>query len=277
MKKIINFLFSFSFKNSFISFFLLLISTFIATTFINSTPNICFADSGSYFAQVKTDGVYFCSSTDDKTALFEIPCTYFVEVKGVFGNYYNVKYKNKEGYVRKDGVQLKKETPQTPYLNVTLNVFDPNYLYTTPRRTESSKRITESTLLTYYGTINGEEIQTSKSKWFYVSAVIENKIEYGYVFETFLDQKPIYSPSTENNLTNVGEEVLNQYNTASEGLSTGTKIILIIAISIPSILILYFLVKPTRILQNSKQRKNVKHTKRVHRHGDYFEFDEGEL
>ncbi len=256
-------------------FFAINLFAFCFAAFSLTQIDRCTADSGTYYAQVKTSGVNFCSSADDSTALFEIPNTYFVEVQGVSGNYFSVKYKNKQGYVKKDGVQLKRETPKAPYFNATLNVFDPNYLYATPSRSDAATKITQSNLLTYYGTMRGEEIQSGKSNWFYVSAVLDGKVEFGYVFETFLDKQPVFSPNTESNLTNVGEEVLNQYVTAFEGMSTGTKVILIIAISIPSVLILYFLVKPTRIMQGSKPQK--RKNKHIRRHGDYFEFDEGEL
>ena len=75
----------------------------------------------------------------------------------------------------------------------------------------------------------------------------------------------------------VSDDVLDNTTTEFHSLSTGTKIMLIVAISLPSVLILYFLIKPSKIMQITKTRKQVKKESRKIRHGDYFEFDESEL
>ncbi len=233
------------------------------------------AEEQTYYAKIQSTGVQFYSMPSESYALFEIPYSYFVQVEYVVDDFYKVTYKDLEGYVKKDEVTLMNGTPTTPYAEATFKLFVESPLYQSATNTSEIVRLDESVTITYYGTMTGQELRTGNTVWYYSSVVINNTTYYGYIYSAVTDLLTTISVNTET-FDIVSEDVFSTTQTFTS-LSTGTKILLIVAISVPSVLILYFLIKPSKIMQITKTKKNVKREKKKIHHGDYFEFDESEL
>lgn len=245
------------------------------------TTHIAKADSNTYYAKVKNSGVMFCALPSENSALFEIPSTYFVKFDYVTNDYYHVFYGNIDGYVRKDKVTLMNGTPRNPYFAPTYTLFTEYSMYEQPIKSSTEvAKLSESASLTYYGKKSGQVLSKNNSTWYYSSVEVDGTQKFGYVFSRAADDDP-----EEAKLDNfesfeiVDDSIFSSASASFTSLSTGTKIMLIVAISVPSLLILYFLVKPSKIMQVTKAKKKTKTegTKRRVRHGDYFEFDESEL
>lgn len=235
----------------------------------------CYAET-NFYAKIETTGVYFYSAPNENSSLFEIPYSYFVKVEEVVDTFYKATYQGTSGYVKKSEVTLMNGEPQRPYANATFKVFVSNYLYSSA--TQSSPTvidISSSSTLTYFGTKSGQQLSSSSQIWYYASVEKDGQVYFGYVFSGITDY-----------LTNIGInnetfEIANSetlsptpQNTETT-LSNKTKILLIISISLPSVLILYFLIKPGKI-QITRTKKQIKKQKKIH-HGDYFEFDENDI
>ena len=235
-------------------------------------------DEHQYFGKVQTTGVQFCSAPSESSALFEIPATYFVQVEYVVDDYYKVNYDGANGYVKKNKVALMNGTPSTPFAQMTYNLFVPYVLYQTPySSSEAIAQLTSDMQIKYYGSKEGEQLSQNSKTWFYSSVEIGGERYFGYVFSQVAYQNPAQKISTNNeSFEIVSEDILLPTTTTFTSMSTGTKVLLIVAISVPSLLILYFLIKPSKIMQITKTKKKAKRANKVH-HGDYFEFDENEL
>lgn len=248
----------------------------------SATPNTAYAENNrTFYAKVQSTGVQLCTNPSEGSGIFEIPYSYFVNVQYGVDDYFKVSYNGVDGFVKKDKVVLMNGTPTKPFAEATFNVAIPYELYKSPTSTSTSQgSITTSTNLTYYGTKSGEEVTDEGNDWYYCSAELDGTTQFGYVYSVFVQRKPTKAISLNTETFEiVSEDILLPNTTQFQSLSTGTKIILIVAIAVPSVLILYFLIKPSRIMQMSKQKqprskKNV--TRKIH-HGDYFEFDESEL
>lgn len=231
-----------------------------------------------FYAKVQGTGVNLCSTPSEASALFEIPYSYFVQVDYVVDDYYKVSYKDVEGYVKRDKVKLMSGTPQSPYANATYKLFVPYAIYQSPSQ-NSTKAVdlTDTTItIDYYGTINGQQVMSDNNVWYYSCATVNGQKYYGYVFSGVTDYLSQINVNSEI-FDEISDDMLDSSATEFTSLSTGTKIMLIVSISVPSVLILYFLIKPSKIMQISKNKKQVKKESRKIRHGDYFEFDESDL
>lgn len=243
---------------------------------INFVPhNYTKASDKIYFAKVQSTGVEFCESPSTTSSLFEIPYSYFVEVESRIDNFYRVKYKGLEGYVEKNKVTLMDGIPQNPYPQVTFQLFDSQNMYLSADRGTVVEELDETAVLTYYGQKVGRELKTGNNIWYYANIEKEGRNSFGYIYTAYIDSLPHIEANTEN-FEILTEDIFAPPSSFS-GLSTGTKVILIIAISVPSLLILYFLIKPSKIMQSSKSQHKAKKSKKRVSHGDYFEFDENEL
>ncbi len=234
------------------------------------------ASNETYYAKIESTGIYLCSAKSESTALFELPYSYFVQVEASEGDFYRVRYKNTAGFVKKDKLKLCTGTPSQPFAQRSFNLIVQNYLYESPNNSSSRiATVTEADPLSFYGTILGQKLGNQTSTWIFCELQTSAGRKCGYVFSGITDFEydlPVNQETLQ--LANV-----NSLSSSSEfkQLSTGTKIILIVAISIPSVMILYFLIKPSKILELSQNRKRAKKEHRKIHHGDYFEFDEADL
>ncbi len=234
-------------------------------------------DEKNFYAKVQNTGVSLCSSPSEASAMFEIPYSYFVKVDYVVDDFFKVSFNGLEGYVKKDKVSLMQGTPINPYPNASFKLFVPFALYESASQESSVVALDDTALsLKYYGTKVGQALRTDNNIWYYASVQVEDKQYFGYVFSGVTDLLTRIEVNNEI-FTIVSEDALLPPSTSFTTLSNGTKVLLIVAISIPSLLILYFLIKPSKILQTSKAKKKVKKEPKRVRHGDYFEFDESEL
>lgn len=241
-------------------------------------PTYCaHAENSSYFAKVQNTGVFLCESPSEASALFEIPYSYFVKVENAVDDYFKASYNGVSGYVKKDKVTLMNGVPQNPYAKAIFKIFVPYFLYKSPSQNSSVTAVDTSTTFTYYGTKAGQQVSSASNIWYYASASVGGKTEYGYVYSGVTDYLSSIQPNTETFKTITDLDFSTSPNSELKRLSTGTKIILIVSISIPSLLILYFLIKPTKFVQITKSRKQIKKERKRVRHGDYFEFDENDL
>lgn len=244
---------------------------------IFSTNSVMANNERDYFAKVQNVGTYLCSMPSETSAIFEIPATYFVKVNSVVDDYFKVTYQDIEGYVKKDAVKLMDGIPTMPFANATFKLFVPYAIYQQPDQTSiSSSTIDTTSTLVYYGTKIGQQVSSNNNLWYYCKWETNGVVERGYIFSGVTDYLTKISTNTET-FEIVSEEVLIETPSEFTELSTGTKVILIVAISVPSLLILYFLIKPSKIVQISKKRKSIQKENRKVKHGDYFEFDESQL
>ncbi len=254
----------------------LILSVFLFISF--TTQSLAFAENeNSYYAKISSTSTYLCSMPSENSAIFELPYSYFVKVEYVVDDYFKVVYDGIDGYVKKDKVSLMNGTPQSPFAAATFKVFVPYALYSAPNSTSTKLADVDTTAtLKFYGNISGEQLNSSTNNWYYCSFQSGKESHFGYIFSGVTDYLTKISTNTET-FDVIDEDSLSateasEFNT----LTTGTKVMLIISISVPSLMILYFLIKPSRILQNKAKSKTKKKASKV-RHGDYFEFDESEL
>lgn len=229
----------------------------------------------TFYAQVETNNVFFYSEpvADESKTLFELPKSYFVKLIDHAGeNFYYSEYRGIYGYVKKTQVTPIDGTPITPYFTADFRAIPLSTLplYTSPS-TVTGSILTEIPHLTkniiYYGSMNGEEaVPETSNEWYYCK--YDNF--YGYVYSVYCDKLTEFKESSEvfsklENFTFDDEK--------PEGLSTIAMTFIIVGVSIPCLLVIYLLLKPTFV---KEKVTNVK-PKSKKRHGDYFEFDDSEL
>ncbi|MBO5885134.1 MAG: hypothetical protein J6Q51_04990, partial [Clostridia bacterium] len=255
--------------------YLMFLICFIFTC--NITPTPVWAKT-TYFGRALTTNVYLYSSPiviDDKSnMIFEIPTTYFVELLNDENElFYKAQYNGIYGYVLKSEVSCINQTPLTPFVsNASFRVFTPSgaNLRSSPNESlGASNLITSipfmSTNMVFYGICKGEEAISYKGNvWYYCKYIKENQEYYGYVYSPLCDLLTQFPQNTESftyvtpdfSYTEQTNQVVEEYLT----LSSPWQIILIIVVSLPCILIIYLLFKPTKIAmqkssKSSKQKK----------------------
>lgn len=250
----------------------------------------------TYFAQIVNEETYIYSSPnidESNSEIFSIPKTYFVELLSIANDkYYYAKYKDIYGYVKKDSVQPIIGTPTTPYLTgISFRVFVPSgaNLRATPENLGSTNLIHSipflETNLEYYGTINGEEAISKKgSVWYYCKYYMNNLTYMGYIYAPLCDCLSTINLNNEEVEFFAGELVFDQINQPSstdglEGLSSTSQSLIIIAVSLPCILFIYLLFKPSSIAKKeNKTNRTTSSNPRAKisrlKHSDYFELDD---
>lgn len=215
----------------------------------------------SGFAQINYNNVYLYKSPTEDESLenkyFLLEESYFVKVTEDTNDFfYKVEYLNITGYVKKSNLSFVAEIPNQPYLvGITLDIP------TTPallRSEPTTKNGDESIMtiipkltkdLTYYGKIAGEESVNSLGNiWYYISFTTEfNQTFSGYVYSP---QTINLSPITKNeeSLTTVNISAFTPLDTLLY-LNLSTKNIMLLIITLPTVAILYLLVKPTKNLK----------------------------
>lgn len=232
----------------------------------------------SFYAKIENSGVYFYSSPTQQGQLFEIPKSYFVFINSDANDFWNATYKNQKGFVKKEQVSLMNGHPQNPYANSSFKVFVTFPLYDQPNQNSQSKiSITPNQTLTYYGTKIGQSLSSTNSVWYYCSTFANNQEIFGYVFSGVVDQAPQIHINYETFAKVEDETFSNSQSNEYSSLSTKTKIMLVVAISVPSAMIFYFLIKPSRIAKSASKQKKTRVYRRKPQHSDYYEFDENDL
>lgn len=225
---------------------------------------------------------------------FLIPQTYFVEVFSKTGDYYEAQYLGTRGYIRKGDVEFVSGTPQTPFANkISFRVFAQNglNLRSSPKESEGiANRLTTipflETNLQYIGMIEGEEAISNRGNiWYYCNYFRMDETLTGYVYAGYCDMLSSITQNTENlpvitepsfEQLAVKDEVSDIGDGSLNNLSKRSQILIIVAVSLPALIILYLLFKPTKIVAGLKQSKKSPETKKKKKRyrGDYYEIDE---
>lgn len=193
-------------------------------------------DTNCYFFKTPTKN-YHHSNVN-----FILEKSYFVLVLSTENDFYYVYYNNIKGYILKEQVELINEVPTNPFLeNITLNISSDCYMYSSPEVLESSKvkKLSKLTQLTFIGKINGsKENLHGTNLWYYCKFTENNHEIYGYVSS---DNTNNLSPITENN------EVTTLKLSSTENtflyLNSTTSNLIILLISLPTILVVFLLLK----------------------------------
>lgn len=235
----------------------------------------------TYYAKVEKSDVYFFNQPNDidGAKVFILPKSYFVLLlDSASPDFFYCSYGEKFGYVKKDDVTPMSGLPQTPYATstkITISNFGGFPLLPAPQ--EFSEYSTFPLLpmlgedVVFYGLMKGDSLLPDKDNlWYYVCY----QDMFGYVYSQYCYP---YSLQENNEIFDKidGELFPNPLTSPSSHLSDTAKTFIIIAVSLPCVLILYLLIKPTIIMEKSekKRKKIAKNKKR----SDYFEFDEHDL
>lgn len=229
------------------------------------------AESENFYAKITAQNTSLYSSPNTSSALFTLPYSYFVKVDGVDGEFYEATYNGISGYVLKSEVSLMEGEPHSPYFSAQISVFTDHFLYAQPNSNASVVyELVENDFLTYYGNIIGEKVSDKSDVWYYSSITKNGTTYFGYLYSQIANSLPEISINTEL-FKEVDEDVFSNSPPEFTSLSPGTKAILIIAIIIPSVFILFFLIKPSALTKAKPPKE--KRPRKV-QHGDYFEFDD---
>ena len=251
--------------------------------------------SQTYYAQISTNQTYIYSEPQntDIAKIFLLPQTYFVELLSSHDeSFYSARYDDIYGYILKSQVKPIKSIPTTPFLNnINFRIFVPggadlrsspynngtiNLVYSIP--------FLDSNIL-YYGITQGEELISKKGNvWYFCKYYSDNLSYSGYVYSPLCDCLTTITNNTEivefldpSELT-FKEDILDTSGEAFEGLSQTATTIIIIVISLPCLLLIYLLFKPSRIAQETtetvKSANNKKKKITRLKNSDYFEFDD---
>lgn len=235
--------------------------------FQSTSVDIYAVQNETYFARVLFDQVYFYKTpTEDNyndNILFELPKTYFVELTNINGDFYEAKYLNFKGYVKKDSVQAVSGTPQNPFLtDIYFRVYAEmsESLWSSPSTTNSNL-ITKIPHLTnkiqYFGKISGETLISGRTNYWYYCKFSNNQDEYyGYVYSDFCDEMSEIKNNT---------EILNHINNPTfqkpvEPIKTIPKTsnvvgIIVGILSIPALIFVFLVVKGTKIFNQDKTKR----------------------
>lgn len=235
--------------------------------------------STSYYAKIEEEGVFLYANPNigQENQLFELPITYFVRIyENANDNFYYCAYKDVYGYVKKSEVSVMNGTPENPYVDAKFRIFslDGIGLYSAPKL-DSNLKVLDIPFLTdnlvYYGLLSGQEAVPDKgNKWIYCKYNAD-KNSYGYVYSVFCDNLTDFDLNNEN-----FEIVEIPFPTGGDfgELTPVTMGFIIVGVSLPCLIVLYLLVRPS--MQREKIEKN-KPNMRAKKHKDYFEFDDGDL
>lgn len=278
----------YKFSKLFIVFASLMVIFFITI----QKPQIKASANTQFFAQIQRDGVYL-NLSPTASPIFEIPRTYYVELlENKVDGYYKARYLDIIGYVNENDIQCVNELPTTPYLqNVSFRILGEQ---SRELRSEPSRYKGVSTLITelplyetnfiYYGTIEGDEVVPERSNiWYYASYSKNNLTKTGYIYSGLCDK-----------LTTITYNPLSLYPIDSHEWQTQepptittpsfeppstNQLIIILAISIPMIILLIALFKPARTTKTQSDKvirmpnTVVQIPKKRSRKTDYYELE----
>ncbi len=223
------------------------------------------SENKTYYARILFEQVYLYKSPIDNNnydnVYFELPKTYFVELLSRHEDFYEARYLNFTGYVKKDSVQAVSSTPKKPFLtNITFRV------YAEMSEQLKSSPTAQSTLIvsiphltkniTYLGKINGESLIEGRTNMWYYCKYSLDKDYYGYIYSDFCDEMPEIQPNTEE-LTYTTNPSFEKPKPPTNTIPvTNNAVGIVIAIlSIPALIFVFLLMKGTRIL-NKPHIKN---------------------
>ncbi|MBQ7885028.1 MAG: hypothetical protein IJ318_02920 [Clostridia bacterium] len=253
--------------------------------------------SMSYYAHITDTAIYLYStpSQTDSSKMFELPKTYFVELlSSANDEFYSARYQDVYGYVLKNQVKPINGAPLVPFLNdINFRIFVPSgaHLRSSPYNNGSVNLVYSIPFLdnniSYYGTAQGEEAISKKgTTWYFCKYYTDNTEYTGYVYAPLCDCLSTINQNTEtveylsNEQITFDDTITNTSTQPFAGLSQTATTVIIVAISLPCLLLIYLLFKPTRMAEQSAstettQEKKYKKKKITRlKNSDYFELDD---
>lgn len=224
-----------------------------------------------YYAQVQDKNVYLYNAPNG-TPLFEIPETFYVKLtKDAENGYYKATYQEINGYVLATEIQCVANEPATPYL---YGVSFRNYgQQSSELRTEPTRMGGASTLIcelplyetnfSYIGKICGEEVVPNRGDiWYYCKYIKNNQEKIGYIYSGLIDMMTTYYNNPLDSYPIIKHQWKentnsNIQNMATIALPNSKETLIILAICIPTIVIIAFLFSPVpKLKTNTKSHKN---------------------
>ena len=241
----------------------------ICLMLFNNLP-VAFASASSIiYARIMYENTYLYKSPynleDVSNIYFCLPKTYFVQLLDEENEFYKVQYMEFYGYVKKENVQTIVGTPKQAYLeNINFRVYaelsrdlrsEPNTLSGT------SSQITYIPLysrnLTYYGTIIGETLIEGRTSVWYYCKYSADQDYYGYVYSDFCDKLTLITENTEQ-VTYTTSPNFSAPNLSVDTTPTPnnkTTSIIIFALSVPSLIFVFLLLKNGKLIKKEKNSK----------------------
>lgn len=253
---------------------LFLLFLLIPTTNLE-TANSSSVISRSYYAKVLSSNVFLYASPDELNPMFEIPSSYFVLLTDDANeNFYNATYGNYTGYVKKEEVTAMQGSPQNPYaINHNIRITSMSGLPLMEKSTFDSTSVLTLNFLeneiSYYGKLTGQEyFPNSTDIWYYCSIYKNGKTTFGYLFSYYCDM-PTSITNNQEYFEEITEKLIFKITPShTVGLSDTVKALIVLAIVIPLLLCIYFIMSP---------HKKAKTKKILHRKKDYYELNENDL
>jgi len=242
----------------------------ILILFLQCQPIVVNAyETPTYYARILFEQVYLYKSPNldnsSENIYFEVPKTYFVQLLSENDNFYEAKYQNFIGYVKKDSVQAVAGTPNQPFLNnISFRVYSElsQNIWSQPTTQNNSQTIIKIPNLTknisYIGKVNGQCLIEGRTNiWFFCKYTNANKDYFGYVYSDFCDEMTNFNDNTEelNYISNPTFEVNTQITNSIPQNNNSVGIIIGI-ISIPAIIFVFMLMRSGKILNHDKLKRN---------------------
>ncbi len=235
----------------------------------SSTIQVYALNDETYYARVLFEQVYLYKTPTDDDSIsniyFELPKTYFVELINKNGNFYEARYINFIGYVKKDSVQAVSGTPTNLFLkNINFRVYAnlSENLWSEPNT--NSNLITEIPHLTnnlqYLGKINGESLIDGRTNvWYYCKFNNSSNEYYGYVYSDFCDEMSEIKANTEE-VNYINNPTFEPYVEPVKTIPKNSNVVGIVVgiLSIPALIFVFLIMKGTRIFNQEKiKRKEI--------------------
>ena len=248
-------------------------------------PHVAYADEIIY-ARVVSPSVYFYSAPNENSALFCIPSTYFVELSGNAGeSFYRARYLDLYGYVKKSEVTAVIGTPITPFAEklscrvISLNGLEMRSLpkSNSPFDIVCQVPYLETDIIYYGSTIGDSLVPDCTNVWYYCKYLSGTTSQTGFLYSLFCDKLTSIVPNTE--VLEIRTEPLyvekqETGTTSTLNFSSPVQIFIVIAVSLPCIIIVYLLFKPTKIVNKEAQKDKPKKKIRRLKKSDYYELDD---
>ncbi len=232
---------------------ILIIFSCIILCFATVLPKkLALAETENY-ARVLQDGVYIYQDASFQEPLFSIPFGYYLKVENsnsgaVKVSYGNGNYPTIYGYARESELTFVDYVPTTPYSVIKVSTDVNDVLFNDITLQTPYFNVPKNEILYYYGEIdNGDNI---------LCYVYYFK-KLGFIDKTSLN--PFTIPDNQDPMPSDGETSSPTDEkptfTASSALGERLQIVIIVAISIVTISVVYFLFKPTKNKTEEEQNE----------------------
>lgn len=220
----------------------------------------------TYYARVLFDQVYLyktpTENNDYNNIYFELPKTYFVELISKENDFYQARYLDFVGYVKKESVQAVSSTPNNPFLtNINFRVYaELSQTLRSSPTTQTNNILTQIPILTrnitYIGKINGECLIEGRTSVWYYCKFSSSQEYFGYVYSDFCDEMPSLIPTNSEDLVYINnpsfDPITAPINTIPQ--TSNAVGIVICILSIPAIIFILLIMKGTRFSTKGTQK-----------------------